>query len=168
MRLNKYLTEKLNLNYKLKASNTYDTKGLYEVEFDVNGIEYTFSAWKFFLKDSPEMRDELGYDFVHDSEVEIWRVEFKQDTDVKKVDKGQYGVTGEQGIKALEVFSAVAMALKQFLNSRRPEYWSFSAQERSRVHLYSRFAKMITKLTGKYTVKEFTHKANKYWVFIRK
>jgi len=167
MRLKKYINEKLDLNYKLKGSNTYDLRDTYEIEFDVNGLEYTFIADKYFLRDSEEMKAELGYDFTYDKDVIIWNIEFRQDSMVRKPDTGQYEVTGEQGIKAIEVFSALAACMKQFLAVKRPEYFSFSAQERSRLKLYSRFAKMITKISGKYTMKDFTHKANKYFLFIR-
>jgi len=167
MRLNRYLNEKLDLNYKLKGSNTYDLRDSYEIEFDVNGLEYTFGAEKYFLRDSEGMKAELGYDFSYDKDVEIWNIAFRQDSMITKPNTGQYEVTGEQGIKAMEVFSALATCMKQFLAAKRPEYFSFSAQERSRLKLYARFAKMITKISGKYTMKSFNHKSNKYFLFIR-
>ena len=164
MRLNRYLiTEKLDLNYKLKGSNTYDLRDTYEIEFDIGEIGYTFTAERYFLADSEGMKAELGFDPDYDSDVVIWNIAFKMDSNTKD----PFGITGKLGMKALEVFSALAVCMKQFLASKRPEYFSFSAKERSRVNLYSRFAKMISKISGKYTMKEFTHKSNKYFLFVR-
>jgi len=163
MRFYNIINEKLDLSYRLKASEVYDSKDSYEIEFDIGETEYTFEAERYFLEDSEGMKKELGFDPDHDTNVVIWNIAFKLNSNPRD----SFGITGEQGMKAMEVFSAVAVCLKKFILTKRPEYFSFSAKERSRVNLYSRFAKMIPKITGKYTMKEFTHKTNKYFVFVR-
>jgi len=163
MRFYNIINEKIDLNYRLKASEVYDSKDSYEIEFNIGETGYTFEAEPYFLEDSEGMKKELGFDPDYDSNVVIWSIAFKLDSDPFN----PFGITGEQGMKAMEVFSAVAVCLKKFILTKRPEYFSFSAKERSRVNLYSRFAKMIPKITGKYTMKEFTHKSNKYFLFVR-
>jgi len=70
---------------------------------------------------------------------------------------------------ALQVFAAVEELTKQFIKSRKPLIFSFSAKttEPSRVKLYDLLSKKITKLSKKYIKAEIKIE-DKHYVFVDK
>ena len=145
MRLTQYLSEKINLNYKLKAANYYDSGHKWEVEFDIGDKEFTFMAKEYQLAtESPKIRTFLGAPKDYKGSTTLWDLEFAQDVSSGK----EHYITGKAGGQASEVFSAVATATKQFILKKRPDYFTFSGREPSRKRLYDRFAKMIVKVSS--------------------
>jgi hypothetical protein len=50
--------------------------------------------------------------------------------------------------QAFRVFATVSTILKEFIKSKNPSMFHFTAQEPSRIKLYDRFAKQIKKIAG--------------------
>jgi len=69
-----------------------------------------------------------------------WRIEFSA---AASGYKGRYGVTGSG--HQFAVFAAVSTLLKEFLAKKRPHIFDFSAEEPSRVKLYTKFADHLEK-----------------------
>lgn len=167
-RLTQYLSEKINLNYKLKASNTYDKGESYEIEFDVGDREYTFRAGKYSLAyEHKKLKEFLGAP-DYKGNTKIWDVEFKEDYPPYQ---DEHSITGTAGSQASEVFSAVAACMKQFVLAKRPDFITFSAKESSRIKLYNRLAKIIPRVRTTSGTFEFLGTVDireKVYVFKRK
>jgi len=169
MRLTQYLSEKINLNYKLKAANYYDHGDTYEIEFDVGGREYIFHAEEYRLEwESRQMREFLGVPKYKGPAV-IWDVEFKEINFSNPRDS--HSITGTAKGQALEVFSAVAVCLKHFVLKKRPDIVTFSAKEPSRIRVYNRLAKIIPTIrttSGQFEFLGTVDTREKVYVFKRK
>jgi hypothetical protein len=168
MRLEQYLSEKVNINYKLKATNTYDSGDVYEIEFDVGGRGYTFRAEQFDLAyEHKKLKQFLGAP-DYKGKTTIWDLEFAQDE--QPSNKTRHSITGTAGTQAVEVFSALAVATKQFALVKRPDFMTFSAKEKSRIRIYDRLAKMIPKVrttSGSYEFLGTVAIGDKVYVFKR-
>jgi hypothetical protein len=134
-RFNEYLiTEKFNYNYPLKvvANNKYT----WQAHFTVDDTLYKFAAD---MEEEPSAM-EFG------TASQEWSVVFFNMSKPGRFGIGNSEITGDKGTSALRVFSGVATALSRFIKDRKPPVFFFSAEERSRVRLYDRLAKMIVKL----------------------
>ena len=126
-----YLIEKLDLNVPVKV--TANNKWTWQATFVVGEIVYRFAA----DVDDDAMSSDPG-----------WGVTFWNMTKPTAFASGHTDITGDAGSSSLKVFSGVASAFKQFIKAKKPGSFFFSAEERSRVRLYNRFAKMIAKDFG--------------------
>lgn len=149
MRLKNYLTEKLKLNIPVKvtANNAYTWQATWEVD----GKKYQFVAdW-----------DEI------DADVSSWGITFWDMSISGTFTRGSTRITGEMGAKAFPVFSGVASAFKKFIEQKKPDNFFFSAEEKSRVKLYNRLAKMIAQ-KFKYKLDAGLQDGDSFYDFIRK
>lgn len=60
--------------------------------------------------------------------------------------RNSFGITGTGS--AFRIFATVLEIMKEFISSKNPKMFHFSAEESSRVKLYDKFAKQIKKLAN--------------------
>jgi hypothetical protein len=143
MRFKEYITEKLNLNKPV--SITKSTPVRFYTEFKVNGLNFNFFAI---------------YNFIEILDDHSWAVSFTEGPDAN------IGITGISQGKAKKVFSAVATSFDKFIKTKKPKSFIFSAEETSRIKLYNRLAKMITKKYG-YKFRTEDDFGNNEYIFIK-
>jgi len=170
MRLTQYLSEKINLNYKLKAANYYDKGDIYEIEFDVGDREYTFHAGEYSLAyEDKRLREFLGAP-NYKGNTKVWDIEFREEFRRSPL-QDPHSITGTAGSQAMEVFSALAVCMKHFVLKKRPDFITFSAKESSRIRVYDRLAKIIPSVrttAGTYEYLGTVAIREKVYVFKRK
>lgn len=153
MRLEYYITEKINLNKPVNVTQNDNTN--WESKFTVGKEKYEFSAFSFEWFDSklPEHQD-----------IRKWEIQFETSGDSADIHQ-----TGRQGPKALEVFSYVASSFAKFIKDKHPKYFEFGADkdEPSRIKLYDRLAKMVAK-KFKYKLAMGSSYGDKEYYFERK
>jgi hypothetical protein len=122
MRLQNYLTELLDTKVKLKIENTDRD---FNTFFNAGGYNYGFYSHLF-------------------KTANIWGIVFSRFSGAGEVTD----MLNDLDSKAvLKVFSAVKQSMKNFVKEKNPEQFFFSAktEESSRVKLYDRFAKIMSK-----------------------
>jgi hypothetical protein len=127
MRLQTYLNELFDTKVNIKV-DWQDTSSLRYI-FTINDMEYFFTADTYKQK-------------------EAWEIWF-----------ALKGVEGGSGImntgKATQVFAAVSKCMDMFIKKVKPDAFYFSANEPSRVKLYKRFSKLLTRKYKNYEVKNY-------------
>ena len=90
-----------------------------------------------------------------------WEVYFEDES-------GEVGMAPKRKGAAIEIFSALEVAIRQFVASKNPAIFRFSSElgEQSRVKLYKLIAKKISKLGG-YKVITRDMDGSKYFVFYK-
>ena len=106
---------------------------------------------------------DLGVDAISNS----WGITFWNMSEPGMFTQGSTEISGKMGAKALQVFSGVASAFKKFIQQRKPNNFFFSAEERSRIKLYNRFAKMIAQKTN-YKLDVGKQDGDAFYDFMRK
>lgn len=132
MKLKQYLNEfllleKLNMNKPIKvvANNKYT----WQAQFNVADAPFRFVA---------DFEENLALDDPAEWGITFWNMKHPGSFTIGSTD-----ITGDVGTSSLQVFSGVASALKKFIQAKNPDVFFFSAEEKSRVRLYNRFARMI-------------------------
>lgn len=160
-RLEKYLTEKFDLNYPVKITGKY--AGEFLTQFTAGEEKYSFEAQEYFFEDIFGYPDD-NEDFIPDRH--IWEIEFSNISRHSGSDV-RWGINDLMGMKALKVFSGVATSLKKFIKKEKPYAFYFSAKEPSRVKLYDTMSKLMSKSFPYKLKKGNTPHSNSY-VFTRK
>ena len=114
----------------------YKNDSIYKFDFTIKGINYDFIAYYNYVNTTRYPETET----IENDKIEYWTIEFGI-VGHHDYDKS-YGITGAGN--AVLVFSAVAKCFEMFINKEKPKIVFFSADEKSRVRLYDRFAKIIT------------------------
>lgn len=88
-----------------------------------------------------------------------WEVYFEDES-------GEMGMAPKRKGAAIEVFSALEVAIKEFITTKKPPIFHFSSElgEQSRVKLYKLLARKVSKLGG-YKVVTRDMERSKYFVF---
>lgn len=163
MRLNKYLNEKINLNYKLDYIKDFGDQ--WESTFDVDGTKFQFQAILYNADLFPTILDVIS--FYDENIKRLWEIEFR----VTEFDYEKGGdpfiISGEMGSKAIQVFSGVATSLKKFISGEKPGVFFFSAKESSRIKLYNRMSKMIARAVSLYGLKKVQSHGESHYIFIK-
>ena len=121
-----YLIEKLDLNVPIKV--VANNKFTWQAQWEVGESKFQFAA------DAEEF----------DNAVE-WGITFWNMSHPGVITRGSTEITGDVGTSSLKVFSGVASAFKKFIKAKKPNLFYFSAEEKSRIRLYNRLAKMLAK-----------------------
>ena len=123
-----YLIEKLDLNVPIKV--VANNKWTWQAQWKVGDSKFQFVA---------DLDDTMSSD-PNDWGITFWNMSHPGD-----FTPGSTEITGDVGTSSLKVFSGVASAFKKFVKTKKPDLFFFSAEEKSRVRLYNRLAKMISK-----------------------
>ena len=79
----------------------------------------------------------------------------------------QEEITGLIKKDVFKVFSGIIKSIKDFIKKINPDYFQFSAKEKSRIQLYDKFIKLIEKETNYKLIKTEIH-GDKNYIFKRK
>lgn len=129
----------------------------FSMSFKVDDLSYLFGAS--LLKET-SLIAENEEDFI--SGIDVWIIDFEALT---KSGKGGFDIinVGNQ----FTVFATVGAIMKEFIKSKKPEYFSFSAKEKSRVRLYKIFAIRMAKEFN-YKWWQYSTDGGVYFAFMRK
>ena len=135
------LTELLNIDVDLNVIKK--TSKVFEVAFSIDDKQFIFKG-QLELKPSH------------------WQVDFVRVTETGK----SIELMKDFGLKgALKVFSAVKVALEEFIKNYSPLTFYFTAKEPSRIKLYRIMSKRISKLPGYIFTGEFWDDADNFMEF---
>lgn len=139
----------MNVPIKVVGNDRYT----WQAQFKIDQTLFQFVA---------DMEEDLDFD-----EPEDWGVTFWNKSKTNRFGLGSTEITGDFGTSSLKVFSGVASAFKKFIQAKKPDMFFFSAEEKSRVRLYNRFAKMIAKET-RYNMEKSLEDGDYLYQFTRK
>jgi hypothetical protein len=135
--------------YKLSQQSEHE----YLAEFTVGEVEYAVFMEAYPVRQylNPEFSKTVGNDNAYEAEMQVFQNSTPRDTvlSVEFIGKSKdirYGTTKILGTgNQFLVFSTIVKIIQEVASKTRPKWIMFSAEEQSRIKLYHRMIKTLTK-----------------------